>query len=54
MLIKSVKVPECEALRYLGSIVQKNSAIREDVDHRCNIREKRTSLIDKIKDISVR
>ena len=32
--IEGVEVPECEAFRYLGSIIQKNGAIGEDVDHR--------------------
>ena len=34
MEIKGVKVPECKAFRYLESIIQKNGAIGEDVDHR--------------------
>ena len=33
MEIEGVKVQECEAFRYLGSIIQKNVVIGEDVDH---------------------
>ena len=34
MMIEGVEVPKCEAFRYLGSIIQKNSGIKKDVDHR--------------------
>lgn len=34
MMIEGVEVPKCEAFRYLGSIIQKNGGIKEDVDHR--------------------
>ena len=33
-IIEGVEVPKCEAFRYLGSIIQKNGGIKEDVDYR--------------------
>ena len=35
--IEGVKVPKCEAFCYLGSILQKNGAIGDDVDHRIKV-----------------
>ena len=34
MDIEGVKVPKCETFHCLGSIIQKNGFIGEDVDHR--------------------
>lgn len=34
MTIEGVKVPKCEALLYLGAIIQVNGRIEEDAGHR--------------------